>query len=225
MAALGPGSPYLCALAAGALTSTGAGAVVAAPAFSACLAGFAGGSAVCAVYEIAGGGAPPGAPNLIDVGCEATSDLAGFVEDLFFPETVTITAEARLPTSGDFVSGATTFQPEVDGTVGDPIGLEGPGIPEVTSFVAIPSNPVESQSYTAFAFIICARPETTASITVQGTDGYAASITCLGPALQTDKGCSIVVPGAESGVVDTLTVRVNDPTTGERIQVIGLFFR
>lgn len=223
--ALGPGSPYLCAGAAAALTATGAGAAVAGPAFSACVAGFTGGAAVCAVYEVAGGGLPPEAPNLIDEACQATSDLADFVEDLFFPETVTISAEARFPSSGDFVSGSSSFRPEDDGSLGPSINLEGPGIPEVTSFTLIPGNPVAGQGYLASAIIICARPETTAIISIEGTDGYTDSVTCFGPQIQSSGGCSLSVPGAEQGVVDTVTARINDPTTGETFKVAGLFFR
>lgn len=220
------GSASICTSVLSAIAATGVGAGVAVPVFNACLAGFTGGAAVCAVYDKYGLETPPGAEglNLIDEACVATSDLLGFIEDLFFPEIVTVTAEARLP-SGDFVSGSVTWKPETEGFIAPPIELEGPGIPEVTAFYPVPDAPVAFQSYTAFAFIICATDQTTATISIQGTDGYTDFVTCSGSSIRSTGGCSLNVPGAEDGVVDTLSLTVNDPLIAPVFQVTGLFFR
>ena len=191
---------------------------MAGPAFGACEAGYAAATAFCVIYEVGGGGLPPGAPNIIDEVCNAVADeLAPYIEDLVFPEEVTVTAEARFP-SGDTASGTSTFEPG-NGSVGPSIILEGPGLPELINFEAIPPNPVAGQSYTAYAFLSCVGTETQVNIAIQGTDGYTDTTTCIG------QDCSLNVPGAEQGVVDTITVRISDPGIGDIVEVIGLFFR
>lgn len=215
--------PFVCVGIAGALAGTGAGAAVAPAVFSACQAGSTAFAGFCVVNTALDSGVP-GGPNLLDEACDVLAeDIAPFIEDLVFLEEVTVTAEARF-SAGDFVTGTSTFQPEA-GSIGPSINLEGPGIPEVTDFSAIPDAPAEFQSYRATALIICARPETQAVLRIEGTDGYTQTATCSGSQIQSSGGCSFVVPGAESGVVDTITVTVSDPTIGQIFEVIGLFFR
>lgn len=213
---MGPvGAFSLCsAISAGIALTPGAAAAPAA--FSVCETALNGALATCAAYDIAGGGVPPGAPNLFDEACNALADGAGFVEDLIFLEEVTVRAEAVLPT-GDFVSGSSTFQPEA-GQSGPDIVLVGPGLPELVSFEAIPFDPVECQSYTAFANVICETDSTVVQMSISGTDGYQDSVVCSG-------SCQLAVPGAGAGVVDTITVTINADNTGEITDVIGLFFR
>lgn len=205
-----------------ALAGTVAGAAVAPGVLSACLAGSTAFAGFCVVNQALDSGAP-GGPNILDEACNVLADdIAPFIEDLFFLEEVTVTAEARF--ANDFVTGTSTFQPEA-GSIGPSIDLESPGTPEVTEFFAVPDAPAEFQSYSAFAFIICARDETQATLRIEGTDGYVQTATCSGTQIQASGGCSFVVPGAESGVVDTITVTVTDPTIGTIFEVIGLFFR
>lgn len=197
---------------------TGVGAAAAPAVFSACNTALTAAATFCAAYEVAGGGLPPGAPNQADVACDALADAAGFIEDLNFPESVTVTARANLPT-GDFVTGSSTWEPE-SGQFGPSIELEGPGTPELVSFEAIPPNPFEGQSYTAFTFITCETESTEIVMRIEGTDGYTDSTTC-----SATSGCSLVVPGADAGVVDTITVEISANEIGTIFEVIGLFFR
>jgi hypothetical protein len=102
--------------------------------------------------------------------------------------------------------------------------LSGPGLPTVTEFSVYPEAPAEYEPYFAWATICCARDTTTASITIQGTDGYTDTNFCSA-AHPGVFFCSLDVPGAEQGVVDTLSLMVNDPSVAQISEVTDLFFR
>jgi hypothetical protein len=81
---------------------------------------------------------------------------------------------------------------------------------EIVSFVTNPADPAPFQSYVATAQIHCAPPDTQVTISIVGTDGFTSSSTAI---IQGDANATLFVPGAEEGVVDTVTVRVrNGPT-------------
>jgi hypothetical protein len=220
--ALGPASVVYgegaCVALSTALAATVAGAPYAPIVLRLCFAGIAGFVAFCEAHGIAGGGLPPGSPNALELACEKLADGSGYVEDLYFLEAVTVTATARLP-SGETVSGTSTFTPESQ-SVGVPIELEGGGKPQLVNFEAFPPDPVEGQGYSAFAEVICTGENTVVEMDIVGTDGYTNGIACSG-------SCTLDVPGAEQGVVDTVTVKITDPLLPiEGItQVIGLIFR
>lgn len=200
-----------------ALAATLAGAPYAAIVLRLCTLGVTASIDFCVGYRLAGGGLPPGAPNLAIEACKSLADGSGYVEDLVFTGEITVKATAQLP-SGETVSGTSTFIPG-SGSVGNPITLQGSGNPQLVNFKAVPPDPLEGQGYTAFAEVICPTENTVVRMDILGTDGYDDVVSCSG-------SCQLNVPGAEQGVVDTITVKITDPSLSAGItQVIVLIFR
>jgi hypothetical protein len=221
--ALGPASVVYsegaCAAIVTALAATVAGAPYAPLVGTLCFAGVTGALTFCEAHSMAGGGLPPGAPNALEEACAALASGASAVEDLYFQTEVTVTAEALL-SSGEIVSGSSTFTP-ANGVSGEAIVLSGSGSPQLVNFEANPPNPVAFEGYRATADVICADSQTVVTIDFVGTDGaFGTSDACAG-------SCFLDVPGAEQGVSDTITVRIEHPSIPSPgvVEVIGLIFR
>lgn len=207
-----------CSAIATALATTVVGAQYAPLVGALCFAGVTGALTFCEAHSIAGGGLPPGAPNALEEACAALASGASAVEDLYFQTEVTVTAEALMQ-SGEVLSGSSTFTP-VNGLAGESIILSGSGSPQLVNFEANPPNPVAGQGYIATADVICADSQTVVTIDFVGTDGCSGSNICAG-------SCSLDVPGAEQGISDTITVRIEHPSIPSPglVEVIGLIFR
>jgi hypothetical protein len=86
------------------------------------------------------------------------------------------------------------------------IEIELPAKPEINDFYTVPFDPDPDTDYVATAIIECLDTPTQATITVVGTDGYTDSLTLELPA--GNSSISIVVPSADSGILDKITVEV-----------------
>ena len=85
------------------------------------------------------------------------------------------------------------------------INIEGEN--EIVGFWADPGNPPEGVGYMVYASLACLEIGSQIQLSIVGTDGYTNSRTCT--AQFEDNTCMLSVPGAEGGVVDTITLRVN----------------
>ena len=168
--------------------------------FTACEVGFAGARRYC---DTLGFSPATGAPSLLDLICGNISELvdrfAGgqlqLIPVVFIPgEGVINTGSATVPSSGPFP----TFN------------VNAPNAVEIVSFTTSPADPGPFQSYVAEALIHCASPNTQVTISIEGTDGFSDSITTT---IQGDANVSLFVPGGAQGVVDTVTVAINNGPT------------
>jgi hypothetical protein len=88
--------------------------------------------------------------------------------------------------------------------------ISAPNEVEIVSFKTTPADPAPFQNYIAEALIHCAPPNTQVTMSIVGTDGFSDSRTAI---IQGDANVTLTVPGAEEGVVDTVTVAIaNGPT-------------
>jgi YD repeat-containing protein len=178
-------------VAAGCLTlSVGIAAV--APEFAAgvllsCESVFADAIAVCAIG---------GQPN-ISAACGAVFAVPA----LLHPGTITL----RVSASKSGVSGSRTVTvPSSGGPVNISIDLPLPPC-AIMSVSTDPVDPAPGQGYTASTVTTCANPGDSIGMSVSGTDGYSDSTACPGV-----NSCELFVPGAEEGVVDTVTVTTSN---------------
>jgi hypothetical protein len=107
---------------------------------------------------------------------------------------------ATVPSSGSFP----TFNVDAGGKV------------EIASFTTSPADPDPFQSYVAEALIECAPQGTQVTISMVGTDGFTKSATAT---IQGDANVTLTVPGAEAGVMDTITIAVSNGPT-KRIAIV-----
>ncbi len=92
--------------------------------------------------------------------------------------------------------------------------------PQITSYYAIPYDPVPGEFYTAYVYYTCATDLVQIIMTIVGTDGYTGSTACTG-----GSSCQLNVPGAMELVVDTVTVTITEPLTQQSTQrVIYIVF-
>ena len=150
----------------------------------------------CKVYELLN-------PEVGDSLCE-TLVKAAEVDDFFFPEQVTVSVSATLR-SGEVLKGTSTWDPDKF-TDGYAIDLKSSGQPDLVDVTVFPPNPRAGQSYNVDPEIICFGSSTTIILSVAGTDGYSDSEFC------TTLSCSLNVPGAVKGTVDTIEIRIMNPS-------------
>lgn len=87
-----------------------------------------------------------------------------------------------------------------------------------SSLAVAPSAPAEGQGYVASSDLTCIPQGTTSILSIQGTDGYSnATKQLFDSAITKAATVSLSVPGAQTGVRDTLTLDVT-PSVGKPIQ-------
>lgn len=118
----------------------------------------------------------------------------------FINQPITLRPVATVPGSGKVV-GSPAAKP-AQGPFGT-FSLQVPGKIAILSFTTSPIDPAPFQGYTATAEVGCAPPNTSVELSIFGTDGYHDSTVCT---ISGTASCALFVPGAEAGVVDTLTV-------------------
>ncbi len=197
----GPAFPSLaCAALAAAAASSGIGALAAAPILEMCLAS----SVAMELYCASLGASPaPGAPSLAQMLCEAIpaaptpSQLrlqafyAALPSSVYGPAVETA-ANAALPT----------------------LRIDDSSLPVIVSLELNPSAPGQGQNYVATANIGCLPAGSVVTMSIVGTDGYTDSRTYNVSEGQPSGSFTLGVPGAATGVRDTVTVRVLLPGGG-----------
>jgi hypothetical protein len=80
-------------------------------------------------------------------------------------------------------------------------------------FTITPASPFEGQEYVARAINKCMKPGTRADLTIVGTDGYTDIISVTYSQGTTAEGnvLPLIVPGAERGVEDEVTITITPP--------------
>jgi hypothetical protein len=86
---------------------------------------------------------------------------------------------------------------------------------EVVSVTTTPLDPGRFQGYIATVTVACTLPGTNVTLSIIGSDGYRDDITFQ---VQGNSELHLFVPGADIGVVDTLTVTIS----GELARTISL---
>lgn len=153
----------------------------------------------------------PGGPSIGEILCGNVSEIVDrFTEgNLFIFPLVFVPGEGFIDTGdiGQSVSSSGPFPT---------FNIDAGGDVEVESFTTTPVDPAPFQSYIAEALIACAPPGTIVTISISGTDGYfdSASVTISG-----DANVTLTVPGAEEGIVDTITVQVSGGPTRQIVLV------
>ena len=182
-----------CVLMSGALAVTPAAGL--APQFLvACESALLAGIATC---ETVGYSPVPGAPS---IGEKVCTDLVERLERQVTGD-VTLTAFVQangLATTDAKTASATGPYPDFAFNLG--------GEPEIEFLITSPVDPAPGQGYVAEASLLCVPPSTDVTMSIVGTDGYADSSLCT---LSGSGICLLYVPGAEEGVVDTVTVEVD----------------
>ena len=94
------------------------------------------------------------------------------------------------------------------------------GTPELNQLRADPPNPAEDQNYMILVQLNCATQGNVLGISIVGSDGYSDSTTC-NQILDSNIDCTLLVPGAEGGVEDIITVTLD----GSEIGTLRVVFR
>jgi hypothetical protein len=143
----------------------------------------------------------PGSPSFGQMLCEAA------FENRDVPQEIRLTAQVRaLPQS---VSSSTVTVP-----AGGPFPLltvDMGGQTAIRSLTLSPSNPGEGVDYVARAQIYCIPAGSMVAMSIVGTDGYDDEVTYPVTQTQVNASYDLMVPGAESGVRDQVTLRVSLP--------------
>ena len=154
---------------------------------------------------------------VIDIACglanpDAVCSAISAVNNFFDPDGVDVEVTASAPKFAPV-----TKSMHIAGSVAAAsIDLPLSGPPAVQSFTTSPVDPAPFQSYVANATLTCVGSQSAITLTITGTDGYTDSTTC-GAA---SSNCSLSVPGAEEGVIDTISVSVG----GTILRTIQLVF-
>lgn len=171
-------------------------------AIAACLKAVGVWAATCAIHSPG----PPGAPSTLSAGCELLEGLVTAVDrwtdgDLRVSASVSIPGEPFLPPLSKTIP---------TGGAAPNFHVELPADPKILSFTTTPFDPAPSQGYQVKVEVGCATPPRTVTLSISGTDGFSDSTTCNAHGSTT---CTLFVPGAEAGVVDTLTAAVEGGET------------
>lgn len=95
---------------------------------------------------------------------------------------------------------------------------------QIRTLTLDPSNPAEGQSYTAILDVSCLPTGSSVVMSILGTDGYSDSRTFDVSAGQLEGLFNLNVPGAQSGVMDTVTGRVSVNGDEVAMRVASLVF-
>lgn len=85
--------------------------------------------------------------------------------------------------------------------------VDAPSTTEIFALSLTPSSPANGPDYVAKGTVFCALAGDVVTISVMGTDGYTDSVAQTASANET-QGFELVVPGAESGVRDVVTLHI-----------------
>ena len=145
--------------------------------------------------------------------CDAGFDQVDFC-DLDAEETdnaatgeLFLSAEAFVAGMGYFAGASRLSQaggphPDLILDLGDQVAL--------ASLTTDPVDLVAYQAYEVIADIRCAPPGTIVGLAMLGSDGWEQATSCVVTGNDT---CTMEVDGAKPGVVDEITVTINDPTS------------
>ena len=183
------------------------GPIIAAKLFAACELAFAGIELYCDTFGQSPGS---GSPSILETLCNEIPDIL----DRYTTEDVTLTPTAIIPGLGTFSAPPKTAK----GTGPFPdFTISSGGDVRIGSLYAIPPDPAPFQDYVVTVEILCAPAGTLVEMTISGTDGYFDGNECV---VSGDATCELFVPGAQAGVVDTVTVTLPNGT----VKQIGLVF-
>ena len=107
----------------------------------------------------------------------------------------------------------------VPGTIGSFV-IENPSTTlTVHNLVVEPLDPGPEEDYVVNITYTCATANVNVTMDIVGTDGYTNTVNCVGGTV-----CTLLVPGAEALVEDTVTVRIRDDPDFKFQRVILIIF-
>ena len=205
-------APQSCAYVASGMAATGVGAPLAGQFLAACEAGVVGLKITCAVK----GRINLPTPDAITAsGGEVVKSIESILidmipDEIFSPQVVAYWSQ--LPTN---VYGKPVAVPSPSGLVN--VSLDLPGL-SVGKIVLTPAAPVARTPYTASADFKCIPFDSSAELSVVGSDGYTDRVVRSFPETTPSAAISLLVPGADTaGIRDTLTLSVR-PRVGSPFQ-------
>lgn len=208
-----PSFPLFCPALSAVIASTGIGASVAAPIFSACTYLVTGLEIYCKIFDFNG---VPGAPSLAEKLCSSTPLNRTLTGDILISAyaigipTNTYSIQQRVPGNGPY--------PTVNINLGSAT--------KVRTFRMTPPTPIVGQSYDASIDVFCLKPGSTVKISVIGTDGYSNTITYPISTTLPDGVFTLTVPGAISpGIVDYVTFQITLPDGASLTRSAFLVFK
>lgn len=187
---------FLCLRISVAVASTGIGLLIAGQIEAACLAVTAGFDFYC---NTIGGGPVPGSDTLVDRLCNAKALDRTFVSDIILQPRV-----IGLPNS---IVGASVIAPG-QGPYPD-LTVDLGSKTTVRSLRLTPPSPGAGVGYVGTADIFCLPAGTTVTLSIVGTDGYQDTTSTSITSAQREGAFTLSVPGAESGIQDTVTLEIN----------------
>lgn len=189
---------FLCLRLSIVVASTVIGIVVAAEIEVACLSVTAGFDLYCSTI---GGGPVPGSESLVDRLCKAKALDRTFISKIILQPRVlslpnnTLGAQVTAPGQGPY--------PALSVDLGSKT--------EIRSLTLTPPSPGAGVGYVGTADIFCLPAGTTVTLSIVGTDGYQDTTSNTIPSAQREGTFILSVPGAESGIQDTVTLKVDRP--------------
>lgn len=192
-----------------AMASTLIGAPAAAQFLAACEAAVVAGKLACAGYDRISLPVPDFVdPAAADILPSLDKILVKILPDTLLNSTVTPYIEA-LPSNVHGASVAVTGTGAVTAVIEQESLIVG-------DLVLSPANPAAGQSYAASATLQCIPFDSTATLAVSGSDGYTGASSRSWEASTASDTLQLSVPGATTGVRDSLTLTVN-PRVGSPV--------
>ena len=142
-----------------------------------------------------------------DAGVIIPCDAIQNVVDFFTTDTVRVFLTATNPSLG---SKSDILVSDGVSQIPDQTDLELPSTPSISLLATDPFDPAPTQGYNIIGVAQCAPDGTEFRLSITGTDGYQDSSTTILTA--DNKTALLAVPGAEGGIVDTITGELGTDT-------------
>ena len=187
---------FLCLRISSAVAATGIGSLIAGQLGSACLFVTVGFDLYC---NTIGGGPAPGFDTLADRLCNSKALDRTFVFDIIL--------EPRVIGQPNSTVGVSVIAPG-QGPYPD-LAVDLGSKTTVRSLRLTPPSPGAGVGYVGTADIFCLPAGTTVMLSIVGTDGYQDTTSTSITSAQREGIFTLSVPGAESGIQDTVTLKIN----------------
>ena len=154
----------------------------------------------------------PGGPKKSELICDGITKVVDVAIDPLFNSDIHFVPSAIISSNGKTVTGEgqqLTLEPGTS-QVSTTFTLSPDSILQIIDLTITPPDPAPREDYIAVVQYQCYSNTTHVTMHIVGTDDYTNSITCIG-----GPSCTLAVPGAEALVRDTVTVTINDQSSGQ----------
>ena len=212
--------PASCAYISAQMALTGIGAAVAGQFLAVCEAAVVVTKASCAIKNVIDLPVPPG---IDDATAGLLPSLEGFLIDKLPQEILSPTLAALITALPTDVYGPQVAIPNWSSAVDLQLDLFRLNVGDI---VLTPPSPSARNPYTASAPLQCLAPGSSATLQVQGSDGYVDQQQQAYDAVTNSATITLGVPGADqAGIRDTLTLTVTTPNAPDVVRTAYLVFQ